>query len=141
LRAPSTPWSRSCSWRASSSPWRTAHRSGAQGSIPVHVESDGIGRYPQEIESALYFCCLEALQNVAKYANATRVDVRLSENADELAFEVQDDGQGFDASSARRGSGLQGMADRLAAVGGTLDVRSAPGAGTTVTGNLPTTPT
>jgi len=76
---------------------------------------------------------------VAKYANATRVDVWLSENADELAFEVQDDGQGFDASSAKRGSGLQGMADRLAAVGGHLDVRSAPGAGTTVTGNLPTT--
>jgi signal transduction histidine kinase len=106
-------------------------------SIPVHVESDGIGRYPQEIESALYFCCLEALQNVAKYANATRVDVRLSESADELAFEVRDDGQGFDASSAKRGSGLQGMADRLEAVGGGLDVRSSPGTGTTVAGHVP----
>jgi signal transduction histidine kinase len=106
-------------------------------SIPVHVESDGIGRYPQEIESALYFCCLEALQNVAKYANATRVDVRLSENADELAFEVRDDGQGFDASSARRGSGLQGMADRLEAVGGRLEVRSSPGTGTWVSGRVP----
>jgi signal transduction histidine kinase len=108
--------------------------------IPVHVESDGIGRYPQEIESALYFCCLEALQNVAKYANATRVEVRLSESADELAFEVQDDGKGFDASSAKRGSGLQGMADRLEAVGGHLEVRSMPGAGTTVTGRVPVTP-
>jgi signal transduction histidine kinase len=106
-------------------------------SIPVHVEPDGIGRYPQEIESALYFCCLEALQNVAKYANATRVDVRLSESADELAFEVRDDGQGFDASSAKRGSGLQGMADRLEAVGGRLDVRSSPGTGTTVAGHVP----
>lgn len=104
-------------------------------SIPVHV--DGIGRYPQEVESALYFCCLEALQNVAKYANATRVDVRLSELAGELAFEVRDDGQGFEASSARRGSGLQGMADRLEAVGGRLDVRSSPGRGTTVTGRVP----
>jgi signal transduction histidine kinase len=103
-------------------------------SIPVHVDADGIGRYPQEIESALYFCCLEAVQNVAKYANATRVDVRLSQNADELAFEVRDDGQGFDAGSAKRGSGLQGMAARLEAVGGRLEVRSAPGAGTTVTG-------
>ncbi|MGH2673522.1 MAG: ATP-binding protein, partial [Actinomycetota bacterium] len=108
-------------------------------SIPVHVESDGIGRYPQEIESALYFCCLEALQNVAKYANATRVDVRLSQSADELAFEVRDDGQGFDASSAKRGSGLQGMADRLEAVGGRLDVSSSPGAGTRVTGRVPVT--
>jgi signal transduction histidine kinase len=106
-------------------------------SIPFHVESDGVGRYPQEIESALYFCCLEALQNVAKYANATRVDVRLSENADELAFEVRDDGQGFDASSARRGSGLQGMADRLEAVGGRLEVHSSLGTGTTVTGRVP----
>jgi len=76
---------------------------------------------------------------VAKYANATRVELRLSQSADELAFEVRDDGQGFDASSARRGSGLQGMADRLAAVGGHLDIRSTPGTGTTVTGNLPTT--
>jgi signal transduction histidine kinase len=106
-------------------------------SVPVHVESDGIGRYPQEIESALYFCCLEALQNVAKYANATRVDLRLSESADELSFEVRDDGHGFDASSARRGSGLQGMADRLEAVGGRLEVRSSPGTGTTVSGQVP----
>jgi signal transduction histidine kinase len=106
-------------------------------SVPVHVESNGIGRYPQEIESALYFCCLEALQNVAKYANATRVDVRLSEGADELAFEVRDDGRGFDANTARRGSGLQGMADRLEAVGGRLEVASSPGTGTTVTGRVP----
>jgi signal transduction histidine kinase len=105
--------------------------------IPVHLESDGIGRYPQEIESALYFCCLEALQNVSKYANATRVEVRLTESNDELAFEVRDDGQGFDASSARRGSGLQGMADRLEAVGGSLDVSSSPGTGTTVAGHVP----
>jgi signal transduction histidine kinase len=109
-------------------------------SIPVHVESDGIGRYPQEVESALYFCCLEALQNVAKYANATRVDVRLSEGADELAFEVRDDGQGFEANTARRGSGLQGMADRLEAVGGRLEVASSPGTGTTVTGRVPVLP-
>jgi signal transduction histidine kinase len=108
-------------------------------SIPVHVESDGIGRYPQEIESALYFCCLEALQNVAKYANASRVDVRLSESADELTFEVKDDGQGFDASTAKRGSGLQGMADRLEAVGGSLEVSSSTGTGTTVTGRVPVT--
>jgi signal transduction histidine kinase len=88
----------------------------------------------------MYFRCLEALQNVAKYANATRVDVRLSESADQLALEVQDDGQGFDASSAKRGSGLQGMADRLEAVGGRLEVSSSPGAGTRVIGRVPVTP-
>jgi signal transduction histidine kinase len=74
---------------------------------------------------------------VAKYANATRVDVRLTESADELAFEVRDDGQGFDASSAKRGSGLQGMVDRLEAVGGSLEIRSSLGEGSTVTGRMP----
>jgi signal transduction histidine kinase len=106
-------------------------------SIPVTIDSDGVGRYRQEIESALYFCCLEALQNVAKYARATRAEIRLSGSADELAFTVIDDGDGFDPSAAKRGSGLQGMADRLDAVGGTLEVRSQPGMGTTVTGRIP----
>ncbi|MEO8424078.1 MAG: histidine kinase, partial [Actinomycetota bacterium] len=104
--------------------------------LPVSVTPDGVGRYPPEIESALYFCCLEALQNVAKYAHATHADVRLSASGDELAFEVVDDGDGFDPASTRRGSGLLGMADRLEAVGGTLEVRSQPGMGTTVTGRV-----
>jgi hypothetical protein len=76
-------------------PRRWARRRG-KASIPVHV--DGVDRYPQEIESALYFCCLEALQNVAKYA--TRVDLRLSESVDELEFELRDDGRG--STGARR---------------------------------------
>jgi signal transduction histidine kinase len=105
-------------------------------SIPVSVGSSGVGRYAQEVESAVYFCCLEALQNVAKYASATRAEVRLSGGADELVFEVSDDGRGFDPRSMKRGSGLQGMADRLDAIGGTLEVRSAPGEGTTVTGRV-----
>ena len=89
------------------------------------------------MESALYFCCLEALQNVAKYANATHAEVRLSASGDELAFEVVDDGDGFDPGSTRRGSGLQGMADRVDAIGGTLEVRSQTGMGATVTGRVP----
>jgi signal transduction histidine kinase len=105
--------------------------------IPVMLESDGIGRYPQDVEATVYFCCLEALQNVAKYAEASRATVRLSAADGGLAFEVQDDGVGFDPASAGRGSGLQGMADRLDAVGGSLDVRSAPGAGTTIVGRVP----
>jgi signal transduction histidine kinase len=92
--------------------------------VPVSVESDGVGRYSPDVESALYFCCLEALQNVAKYAHATHAEVRLSSTGDELAFEVADDGDGFDPSSTRFGSGLQGMADRLEAVGGMLEVTS-----------------
>ena len=105
--------------------------------VPVDVESDGIGRYPQEIESAVYFCCLEALQNVAKYAQASRVTIRLVAADGGLRFEVRDDGVGFDARATRHGTGLQGMADRLDAVKGSFEVRSAPGEGTTVVGNVP----
>jgi signal transduction histidine kinase len=104
--------------------------------VQVSVETDGVGRYPQDVESALYFCCLEALQNVAKYAHANHAEVRLSARGDGLAFEVIDDGNGFDPSAMRRGSGLQGMADRLDAIGGTLEIRSQPGRGTTVTGRV-----
>jgi signal transduction histidine kinase len=105
--------------------------------IPVEVRSDGVGRYPQDTEAAVYFCCLEAIQNVAKYANANRVVLRLASKDGTLAFEVTDDGVGFDPDRTPFGSGMQNMADRLAAVGGSLDVRSSPGNGTTVTGSLP----
>ena len=88
------------------------------------------------MESALYFCCLEALQNVAKYAHATHADVRLSVNGQQIAFEVVDDGGGFDLNSTPRGTGLIGMADRLDAIGGTLELRSEPGMGTRV-GRVP----
>jgi signal transduction histidine kinase len=106
--------------------------------VPVSVQTDGADRYPQEIEAAVYFCCLEALQNVAKYARATTATVRIFEQEGGwLTFEVHDDGAGFDTSTLSYGTGLQGMADRLAAEGGTLGVRSAPGEGTTVLGKLP----
>ena len=105
--------------------------------IPVEVEPDGIGRYPEETEAAVYFSCLEALQNVAKYAAASSATVRLAQSNGSLSFEVIDDGRGFDPEAAERGSGLQGIADRLAALGGTLSVRSAPGEGTTIAGALP----
>jgi signal transduction histidine kinase len=105
-------------------------------SVPVRVSSDGIGRYAPEVESAVYFCCLEALQNVGKYAHATMAEISLTATDGELAFAVSDDGAGFDPRSSQRGSGLQGMADRLEAIGGRLDVVSAPGAGTTVLGRI-----
>jgi signal transduction histidine kinase len=105
--------------------------------IPVRVEADQIGRFPQETEAAVYFSTLEALQNVAKYAEASEATVRLAQVNGTLAFEVADDGIGFDPAAASRGSGLQGIADRLAALGGEVTIRSAPGAGTTVAGRLP----
>jgi signal transduction histidine kinase len=104
--------------------------------VPVIVQPDGVGRYGQDVESAVYFCCLEALNNVAKYADASSVEIRLRQRDGELRFEVADDGRGFDIAAGSDGTGLQGMADRLDAIGGTLEVVSAPGAGTTVTGRL-----
>jgi signal transduction histidine kinase len=106
--------------------------------LPVTVESDGIGRYAQDVEATVYFCTLEALQNVAKYAGATKATVRLAASGGSLTFEVADDGQGFDPAATGYGTGLQGMADRLDAIGGTLTIWSAPGAGTTVTGQVST---
>jgi signal transduction histidine kinase len=106
-------------------------------SLPVEIDEDGIGRYPQDTEAAVYFCTLEALQNITKYAGASRATVSLACSDSSLRFTVTDDGAGFDTASTRNGTGLQGMADRLAALGGALQVRSQPGRGTTVTGQLP----
>jgi signal transduction histidine kinase len=105
--------------------------------LPVEVSGDGTGRYTPEIESAVYFSCLEALQNAAKYAKASRVTVRLAQANGALSFEVRDDGAGFDPGATGYGTGLQGIADRLAALGGELVVTSAPGDGTAVAGHLP----
>jgi signal transduction histidine kinase len=110
---------------------------GRKTAIPVVIEPDGVGRYAREIESTIYFCVLEALQNVGKYADAHRVLVRLHEDHGLLAFEVSDDGVGFDPGTVGDGTGLRGMADRVEAVGGTFELRSAPGRGTTIGGRLP----
>jgi signal transduction histidine kinase len=106
--------------------------------IQVSLDADGIGRFPKDVESAVYFCVLEALNNVAKYAGASRATVRLMNGAGWLQFEVNDDGAGFDQTQTGYGTGLQGMADRLDAIGGALTVASSPGAGTTIGGVVPT---
>ena len=105
--------------------------------VPVTVEADGVGRFPADVESAVYFSCLEALQNVAKYADAATARITLSDGSGELRFEIRDDGRGFDPSGTSYGTGLQGIADRLAALGGELVVTSAPGDGTAVAGRHP----
>jgi len=105
--------------------------------FPVEVQAAGLRRHGPGLEAAVYFCCLEALQNVAKYAGASSATIRLAESDGRLVFEVEDDGSGFDTSKFSYGTGLQGMADRLAVLGGELEVRSSLGAGTTGTGRLP----
>src|SRR6266511_4074814 len=96
--------------------------------VTTVVEARGVERYDQQVEAAVYFCALEALQNVAKYADATSTVVRLAASNGRLSFEVADDGRGFEPGVAR-GSGLQGMADRLDAIGGRLEIESEPGRG------------
>jgi signal transduction histidine kinase len=105
--------------------------------IEVTVNTNDVGRLPQDVEAAVYFCVLEALQNIGKYAQASHVEVRLRAEDRQLLFEVVDDGRGFDPQTTGQGSGLQNMADRLAALGGDIEVTSAPGAGTTVAGRVP----
>jgi signal transduction histidine kinase len=106
--------------------------------LPVTFEPDGVGRYSPEIEAGIYFCVLEALQNVAKYANARSVLVRLSAIDGEVRFEVVDDGRGFDVAETKLGSGLQGIVDRLSALGGEISITSRSGGGTTISGRVPT---
>jgi signal transduction histidine kinase len=106
--------------------------------IITTVEATGLGRYPQEVEAAIYFCCLEALQNVGKYAGeGTKASIRVWEQEGGLLFEVSDDGAGFDVRSGKVGAGFTNMSDRVGAIGGTLRVESAPGQGTTVGGAIP----
>ena len=105
--------------------------------MPVSVETDGIGRYPQEFEAAVYFCVLEALQNVSKYAGASEVTVRVWRDNEDLVFAVTDDGRGFDRRTTPLGTGMRNMSDRLAAVGGSLEVQSQLGGGTSVFGRIP----
>jgi len=91
------------------------------------------------VEGAVYFSVLEAMQNVAKYAQASNVAVRVRPEPGAIAFSVSDDGIGFRKRTTSYGMGLQNIADRLAALGGTFELRTSPGEGTTVSGRIPVT--
>ena len=105
--------------------------------VPVAVVAGDLGRFPQDIEAAIYFSCLEALQNVTKYAEASHVEISLDRSNGRLSFAVTDDGVGFDPASESHGSGLQGIADRLDALGGSFEIVSTVGVGTAVNGSVP----
>jgi signal transduction histidine kinase len=104
------------------------------------VTVDLPGRYPEEVETAAYFCCVEAIQNAGKHAGAgATVTVTVGRDASSLWFEVRDDGLGFDPTRVG-GHGFVNMQDRLGAIGGRLSVESTPGQGTTVRGSIPAQP-
>jgi signal transduction histidine kinase len=101
---------------------------------PVHVAAAGVTRHPIEIESAIYFVCVEAVQNALKHGHgASDVWIKLRQTADRISFEVRDDGQGFRVDGSD-GRGLRNMRDRIEAIGGWLAVDSQPGRGTRVSG-------
>jgi signal transduction histidine kinase len=106
----------------------------------VTIEADTLGRYPQDAEAAIYFSVLEALQNVAKYAHASSARVTLRYRDAHLTFTVHDDGKGFDPATTSMGTGLHGIGDRCAALGGDVTIDSAPGRGTQVSGRIPAHP-
>jgi signal transduction histidine kinase len=105
--------------------------------LDVSVDADGVGRYPAEVEAAVYFCSLEALQNAGKHAPEAHVAVRVWEEEGGLRFVVSDDGPGFDVASKGRGQGFDNMSDRLGAIGGSVRWDSTPGEGTTISGTVP----
>ena len=105
--------------------------------LPLNVDLEDVGRLSEDRETAIYYCCLEALQNVAKHAGGDAVaSLRLWRERNAVRFSVSDDGVGFVSRPGAKGAGLTNMVDRIGAVGGTLAVRSAPGEGTTVLGRV-----
>jgi signal transduction histidine kinase len=102
------------------------------------VKAREVGRHAPELESAVYYCCLEAIQNATKHGGSgVHVTVVLREDADELTFEVSDDGAGFDPAQPHGGTGLQNMRDRVGALDGRVSISAQPGRGTVVSGAVP----
>ena len=111
----------------------------SRAALPTTVELDGVGRYAPEVEAAVYFCCLEALQNAGKHAgDGASIVVQLAARDNLLSFEVRDDGAGFNVNGAAVvGHGFVNMNDRLGAIGGCVTVASIVGTGTTIRGEIP----
>ena len=107
--------------------------------LPTSVDAENVGRYPQQVEAAVYFCCLEALQNAGKHAGPdATITIGLTEDQGALLFTVTDTGAGFEPTSgAATGHGFVNMADRVGAFGGTVQINSEPGRGTTILGRVP----
>jgi signal transduction histidine kinase len=106
--------------------------------VRVSIYDDGFGRPPEAVETTIYFCCLESLQNAAKHAGPDAlVSIHLERSDGGVRFSIEDDGPGFDPASVTRGSGLENLAGRVAALGGQLQIEAGEGRGTRVVGVVP----
>jgi signal transduction histidine kinase len=111
----------------------------ARSSIPTSVELGDIGRYPPDVEAAVYFCCLEAVQNAAKHAGNASVAITAGRHpGGMLTISIADTGARFTPEATPPGAGLTNMADRLGGIGGTLHIDSRPNQGTRITAQIPT---
>jgi signal transduction histidine kinase len=109
--------------------------------LPCSVDVDLPGRFPEEVETAAYFCSLEAMQNAGKYAgDGATLRVHVGYDSQRLCIELVDDGAGFEVAGTPTGHGFVNMQDRLGAIGGELSVESSPGRGTTVRASIPVQP-
>jgi signal transduction histidine kinase len=107
----------------------------------VQIAAGDVGLSAPDVETAVYLCCLESIQNAAKHAGrGARVSVRLRREGDALAFSVHDTGRGFDPRVTTRGTGLTCIRDRIETVRGQVEIVAAPGRGTTVAGAVPWPP-
>jgi signal transduction histidine kinase len=103
----------------------------------IRLTADGLGRYPSEVEAAVYYCCREALQNALKHGGSSvKVSMRLRDDGTNLRFEVSDDGAGFETRNVD-GAGLRNLYDRMATLDGRMEIMSAPGRGTLIAGTVP----
>jgi signal transduction histidine kinase len=109
-----------------------------QTTTPVRIVAHDVSRCLPTVEEAVYYCALEAIQNATKHAGKeARVTITLERRGADLHFAIADDGLGFDQHEHRRGIGITSMLDRVGAVGGTLEIVSQPGRGTSIVGVIP----
>jgi signal transduction histidine kinase len=119
-------------------PVAALRQAGRDAPIPTTITAAKIRRFSPDVERAVYFCCLEALQNAFKHAQApTAVRVTIVDRGHELTFEVSDDGEGFDLGTVDAGAGLRNMRDRVASLGGSLTISARSGHGTRISGAIP----
>jgi len=106
--------------------------------LTIRILDRGLRRHSPRAELAVYYCCLEGMQNTIKHGGpGASLTIRLTDEAGGIRFAIEDDGVGFDVTAIRHGSGLQNIAERVASLGGSVEIRSELGHGTSIVGHIP----